>query len=207
MCAPANGTITAFDAPDAGTDAGQGTAVGNFFDTINPAGATTGYYFDASFAFHAWVRAPNGTITEFDAPGAGTGAYQGTDAWGINPAGTTTGFYWDASGDTVYHGFLRKPNGTFILFDVPGAGTDPGEGTQPGGINPWGAISGLSIDGIGVAHGFVRAPNGTITVFDAPGAGNGGGQGTAPQSINEVGEVTGGYVDANFVAHGFVRKP
>ena len=75
------------------------------------------------------------------------------------------------------------------------------------GINPWGAISGLSIDGVGVAHGFVRAPNGTITVFDAPGAGNGGGQGTAPQSINEVGEVTGGYVDTNFVAHGFIRKP
>ena len=154
-----------------------------------------------------YLRRLDGSITEFDAPDAGLGANQGTDPWGINPEGAVTGFYWDASGDNVYHGFLRKPDGTFIQFDLPGAGTDPFEGTQPGGINLWGMISGMTIDPNGVAHGFLRAPNGKIIVFDAPGAGTGAGQGTAPQSINQLGEITGGYVDANFVAHGFVRRP
>jgi hypothetical protein len=32
-----------------------------------------GDYADASFVFHGFVRAANGTITTFDAPDAGTG--------------------------------------------------------------------------------------------------------------------------------------
>lgn len=43
----------------------------------------------------------------FNAPGAGTGAGQGTISNSINPAGAITGYYLDAS--DVYHGFLRNP--------------------------------------------------------------------------------------------------
>jgi hypothetical protein len=58
---------------------------------INPAGVIAGEYADASFVFHGFVRAANGTITTFDAPGAGTGPGQGTEAFGINYAGTIEG--------------------------------------------------------------------------------------------------------------------
>ena len=64
-----------------------------------------GSTFDGTATYHGFVRAPGGTITEFDAPGAGTGAGQGTGASGINPAGTTEGNYNDSS--NVFHGFVR----------------------------------------------------------------------------------------------------
>ena len=74
------------------------------------------------------MRARDGTITNYDVPGAGTGMYQGTNAcwfipaWGgINPAGTVTGFYADSN--NVYHGFLRTREGEITTFDAPGAGT------------------------------------------------------------------------------------
>ena len=50
------GTITSFDAPDAGTGNGQGTS-GN---SINTAGDITGNYFDASNVGHGFVRTPYG---------------------------------------------------------------------------------------------------------------------------------------------------
>jgi hypothetical protein len=55
-------TITTFDAPGSTYTIPLG---------INPAGVTTGYYYDAGFvAAHGFLRAPDGTITTFDAPGA-----------------------------------------------------------------------------------------------------------------------------------------
>jgi hypothetical protein len=72
---------------------------------INPAGASTSWYIDSGNVCHGFVRAPDGTITTFDAPGAGTGAWQGTFPLTINPAGAVTGYYVDASG--VAHGFVR----------------------------------------------------------------------------------------------------
>jgi hypothetical protein len=44
------------------------------------------------------------TYTSFDAPGARTGAFQGTNPGGMNPSGAITGYYVDAS--NVIHGFL-----------------------------------------------------------------------------------------------------
>jgi hypothetical protein len=49
-----------------------------------------------------------------------------------------------------------RPQPTFITFDAPGAGTDPGEGTVPQAINPSGTITGTSIDVNFVFHGFLR---------------------------------------------------
>ena len=57
------------------------------------------------------------TIITFDAPGS----IEGTFPQGITPAGAITGFYFDAIG--AFHGFLRARDGTFTLFDAPGAGT------------------------------------------------------------------------------------
>src|SRR5579872_4942869 len=38
--------------------------------SINPANAITGYYLDASFVAHGFLRSPDGTVTTFNPPGA-----------------------------------------------------------------------------------------------------------------------------------------
>jgi hypothetical protein len=91
-------TITPFDVPGAGTGYGQGT----FPAAINPAGAITGSYADASSFYHGFLRARNGTFTKFDPTGS-----TGTSPSAINPAGEITGNYTDANGTA--HGFLRIP--------------------------------------------------------------------------------------------------
>ncbi len=47
-----DGTFTTFDAPGAGKGANQGT----FASSINPAGAITGTYKDASMVSHGFLR-------------------------------------------------------------------------------------------------------------------------------------------------------
>jgi hypothetical protein len=178
---------------------------------INPAGVVAGFFRDASDVRHGFLRAQNGTFTTFDAPGAGTGAGQGTRAYSINPAGAIAGWYSDANG--LVHGYLRAHDGSFTTFDVPGAGgvgTGPYPGTLASFINPAGTIAGLYTDANYAAHGFVRTSDGTIATFDAPGAGTGTNEGTYVETpdggINPAGEVTGDYCDA-ITCHGFVRAP
>ena len=116
--------------------------------------------------FHGYVRAPDGTFTTFDAPGAGTGLFQGTNPFSINPAGAIAGYTVDAS--NVTHGFLRARDGTITTYDVPGAGTGFFQGTFGLNINPAGVIAGDYVDESNAHHGFLRARDGTITTFDAP---------------------------------------
>ena len=147
---------------------------------INDVGTIAGYYYDSNLTTHGFVRAPDGTFTApIDAPGGGTGPYQGTFTYGMNSGGWITGDVRDSS--DVFHGYLRAPdpNGTFTMFDVLGAGTGPGQGTVAADINTTGVIAGYWIDPSNVYHGFVRDAGGAITWFDAPGAGTGSGQGTA----------------------------
>jgi len=77
-----------------------------FAVAINPEGKITGYDNDGQSINHGFLRDGNGTITKFDAPGAGTAPNQGTVAVAINPEGAITGFYYDAS--DVSHGFVRE---------------------------------------------------------------------------------------------------
>jgi hypothetical protein len=87
-----------FDVP------GQGNASAN---NINNAGVITGAYADSNKANHGFVRAPDGKITTFDPPYAGTGPGQGTIPQSINAAGAISGLYSDSN--NVNHGFLRLP--------------------------------------------------------------------------------------------------
>ena len=164
--------------------------------------------------YHGFVRAANGTINTFDAPGASTGPGTlhggvGTTPVSINTAGDIAGTYTDAGG--ARHGFVRAANGTITSFDAPGAVTGAGviQGTGGSSINAAGDITGAYADASALLHGFVRAANGTISTFSAPGAGKGPGivQGTGGISINTAGAVTGVYTDASGVFHGFVLGP
>jgi hypothetical protein len=202
-----------FDVPGAGTGFLQGTVPTG----ILPDGTIAGGVSDSNDVYHAFVRAPNGNITTFDgpAPYAGTGFHQGTVAEGMNAQGAITGGVVDAN--STYHAFLRSPDGTFTVFDAPGAGTGTGDpdallGTHGWSINNKGEISGNYKDANNVWHAYLRAPNGDITTIDAPGAGNSPGQGTFYDyvnfqffyALNSAGTYTSGYVDENNVSHGFV---
>jgi hypothetical protein len=97
------------------------------------------------------VRSPNGAFTTFDAPGAGTGQFQGTEGEGINPQETVSGYDIDAGG--VAHGYVRAKDGAITTFDAPGS-----TGTLATAINPSGVITGAFSDTNGVTHGFLRIP-------------------------------------------------
>jgi hypothetical protein len=193
-----DGAILSFDAPGAGTGPYQGTQVAT--NALNPEGAIVGWYADADYADHGFVRAPDGTITMVDVRGA-----TDTIVGGVTPAGATTGYSADAS--SVLHGFLRAPDGTLTTFDVPGGGTGPVQGTAAFKINPARMITGPYIDASNVLHGYVRARDGAFTKFDAPDAGTGPGQGTRPESINQAGAIAGYYIDGGNLNHGFVWCP
>ena len=197
-----NGTFTQIDAPDAGTGPfPQGTFPSEFTPMgINPGGAITGFYVDASSVQHGFVRDHSGKITEFDPTGSIL-----TNPNAIDDPGQITGFYFDAN--FVGHGFLRATDGTITSFDAPGADMTPGSGngTFGVGLTPSGEIEGIYVDSSGVLHGFVRSKNGTFSTFDAPGAGTGAGQGTLPESNNTSGDIAGNYLDGSGVNHGFVR--
>ena len=146
------GVITTFDVPGAGTGPGQGTFGGGF----TPNGNIMGNYIDADNLSHGFLLDRNSVITTFDSPHAGNvpGSLQGTYPFGINASGAITGWYVDEA--NVNHGFVRDKHGAIVEFDVPGAGTGPGQGPNVYSIVPNGAVIGFYFDPDNVVHGFVR---------------------------------------------------
>ena len=155
----------------------------------------TGDNIQGTQVWRAFFRSADGVITEFDAPGAGTGPGQGTDLCTndcLNAAGATPGASIDAT--NVYHGFIRSKDGDFTLFDPPGSAN-----TQESGMSAGGDVSGFYTDSDGVNHGYIRDKQGHFTDINVPGAGTGTGQGTVVDSIAGGGITEGYYVDANNV--------
>ena len=152
----AGGTISTIDAPGAGTNPGQVKGIkfqGTVAISINAGGVITGASADPSYAVHGFVRAANGTISEFDVPGAGGAGTFGTISGSLNTWGGIAGVYQGTNG--VFHGFQRTPDGTITSFDDPSAGTT---GMFPGtagvSINDSWVITGVYSDPNSVFHGF-----------------------------------------------------
>lgn len=181
-----DGTITSFQV--------SGDAQSTSALSINNDDSIVGYYMDRNDTAHGFVRTADGTITIFDAPNAGTAAYQGTFAYSVNASGTIAGESVDSAG--VEHGLVRTPDGAFFSFDVGHA-----IGTLARSINDKGAIAGQYADLHSPARGFVRTSNGKITKFDAPGINFS----TYVSAINSKGVIAGEYLDENQAAHGYVR--
>jgi len=157
--------------------------------SIDASGAVAGFYSDASYLLHGFVRDPQGNITSFDPTGS-----IDTIVNSINPSGAITGSY--DTNETV-DGFVRDEQGNITSFGVAGSMT------APTSINPGGAIAGgyyNILNSVNVSHGFVRDVHGNITSFDPTGSTS-----TYPASINPSGSITGNYTDAANVPHGFVR--
>ena len=163
-------------------------------NSMNRSGAITGYYFDANYLVHSFLRSPDGTLTTIDFPGG-----YSTEAASLNPAGTITGSYFDAN--FLGHGFVRSPDGVWTSFDPVGS-----VDTEPVSINPAGEISGTYYDANNVGHGFLRDPDGAITSVDVPDSTGA----TYVTGMNPTGEITGYYDDDDEwpqPQRGFLRSP
>jgi len=197
------GAISSFDAPGVAAS----SSVPIFPEAINDFGQIAGsiVYPLGNNVFHArgFVRAPNGTLTEFDAT---TDAVE-TRPQAINAQGWVAGVYFDAS--NARRGFVRSPHGTITVFGELGitAGVLQirpnheviGYYLQPGGV---------------VFHGFVRAQSGAFSTFDEPevsldtyGIYYKLYSGTLPTAASSTGYIAGYYGAAGNVIRGFMRTP
>lgn len=149
-----DGKLTTFDAPGAGTGTNQGTSCPGCASGLNQWGAIAGTYADSNNVQHGFLRSPKGEFTTFDAPGAGTGSYEGTGCsadcpTSLNDSGAIMGTYIDSN--FVYHGYLRPPDGKIVTVDPSGSVF-----TWSSSMNDCGAITGYYADSSGVYHGFLR---------------------------------------------------
>ena len=156
----ADGGLTTYAVPGAGTGPYQGTGCPGCSRLLNLFGANAGLYIDESNVVHGYLRSPAGKITTFDPPGEGP---QGLGCFadcsmGLNDLGAITGSYLDAN--NVTHGYVRGPDGKFVTFDAPGADLTANDfnGTFPVSINDWGVVTGYYIDKNNVVHGFLLIP-------------------------------------------------
>jgi len=155
-------------------------------DGLNNSGTLVGSALSGT-SFIGFIRAADGTITTFTAPGTGN-----TQASGINDNGTIVG----GVGTPPAQGFIRAPDGTFSLFSISGA-----TGIDTGGINANGDVTGSYNFGNRMSGGFVRSAKGDLKTFTVDGGY------TEAFGINSSGVIAGSYSDAQGIAHGFIRTP
>jgi hypothetical protein len=111
-------------------------------------------------------------ITTFDVPGA-----DGTTPVFISHDGKIVGLSLAGS---VTCGFLRNPDGTFVVLHPTGAMTSFGIA-----VNDAGQVLGGYLDSSFVNHGFLWNPDGTYTNIDI------GSVSTAPTAMNRAGDIVG----------------
>jgi hypothetical protein len=104
----ASGTITTIDAPGAGTFPLTGYPLGTKALSINDDRVIVGYYIDPNEVYHGFMVSASGSITTFNAPGAGTTKATGTFPTSINNNGVIVGYYNEVSG-YAYQGFQLTP--------------------------------------------------------------------------------------------------
>lgn len=191
-----NGQTTTFQSPSAST---TGFLNGTTSLSINRYGATTGYYYDGNYVAHSYIRAADGTFTEFEVPGAGTSSYTGAWPIMIDDSGTVIGFYYDST--FVSHSYIRLADGSFTQISLP-----PEMSTQVfvNWVNRRGDFTGTYTDANGAYHAYVKLRNGHYLFFTDPDAGTSAMQGTVPVRINNEGQIAGYYIDSDNVYHGFL---
>ena len=206
-----DGTFTTYSGPGACSANGTAFCYGSAAFSINIFGESAAGFEDnrGNLTNHGLIRNVEGKLTPFNAPGAGSGLYQGTGcpgcAPGINLWGAIAGTFIDSN--NISHGYLRSPQGQFTTFNVPGAGTAAGQGTGctsdcSVGLNDFGVIAGNYLDANYAYRVFTRSPQGAITLIDPPGT-----QFTSFNGINDEGTVIGYYLDESGVFHGYLSCP
>jgi hypothetical protein len=196
-----DGTITVFDVPGAGSV--PGSYQGRYSASINDLGEAVGYYLDANYTAHGFLRAANGKITTFDDPAAGSGVYQGTWPNSINDFGVIVGA--TTYSDNSSQGLLRTKNGSYPDFQFPSP-TD----YNTAFINDRGVIAGSYAQAPFTDFvGYQRTADGRITVFEAPGSGTTttySYEGTWMNALNLQGTTTGYVQSADVESNSFIRE-
>ena len=142
------------------------------------------------------AQAPAATFLSFDAPGAGTAQNQGTFPLAINRSGLIVGYFTDSS--NVQHGFMRDPDGTFTIVDVPGSIV-----TRVTAVNSKGLVAGFSYSSKGIPAGFLRYLNGTLLTLNAVK----GSSYTIPAAINDIDQIAGNVWFSSNITRGFLWSP
>jgi uncharacterized protein (TIGR03437 family) len=136
----ADGSITTFDIPPEGGIATQPPLP----TAINDKGDLAGTAFsESSVAWGFMLSADRKTYTSIQFPGATT-----TQVSGIDNSGEVVGRFRFGGSFGLWHGFLRKADGTYRIIDAPGAVLE----TSVTGINNRGQM---------VANGMALNPDGT----------------------------------------------
>jgi len=184
-----DGTIITFDAPVDPSNTNPGTVPAS----INPAGNIAGSYDPCGqgLCSSGFLRTSDGTSISFDAPGVNR--FFGTITRSINAMGVIAGNFGDSN--SVMHGFLRHPDGSFTVFDTGNSDC----GFDANAINASGNVGG-SFCTNNAFHGYLRARDGSFTSFDVPGALT-----ISVKALNDRGVVAGMYRDSNFVVLGYLR--
>lgn len=134
------------------------------------------------------------TYMVFDAPGAGTAAFQGTQGITLDRDGNISGTM--TASDFSRSGFIRRNDGSFLGFSQLGD-------MEPAAVTPRGEIAGTYFPNDGsLVQGFRSTPVGTATLFGVSQADPQAG--FQVSGINSKDVVSGFYWDQNFVAHGFI---
>jgi hypothetical protein len=125
--------------------------------TINWGGAIAGFEYSGG-ATHGFTRDQRGSFTRFDILRQ-FWTISCCSLMDLNSAGILVGSYFD--GNYASHGFLRLPDGTLSILDVPAAGVGFHQGTYVSSVGPSVSespsveITGYYVDGNGFAHGFL----------------------------------------------------
>jgi hypothetical protein len=181
---------------------------------INASGTVIGYFTGGAgrgdttgFEAH-----PDGYLNEFRFPPEDAGGVAGsigtTQPESINASGIMAGWYRVCSSTPcqtwINGGFVRSLQGTFTVFNPPGAIVTLAQPSPFLIINDDGVIVGSYTDQAAAQHGFVREEDGVITSFDPP-----GGVQTTATGVNNYGVITGSFFeDGNpQTSIGFLRIP
>jgi len=181
----ANGDFITFDASSGGS------GFGTYPYAISDSGEVAGGSYDSSHDEHSFLRQSNGTIINFDPPGA-----ESDTAYGIGPNGQVIG---SATINGTAYGYIRDQSGTITTGSV--------NGTYPASINRLGQIAGIYYGRENSSHGFVRDQFGHFTTFTVSGGVCGASQYAIVTSINDAGEVAGYTVTSHNCATAFLREP
>lgn len=177
----ADGTVSTFFASGQSNDE---TTV----EAFNSRDQIAGYFYDASYHLHGFIRQPDGTVEVIDAPNAGY-----TNITALNDRGYAAGMFADDSG---WHGILVAPNGKQTVFDVPTT-----QFFLVTGINDDGAITGwYEFNNNTQETAFVRSPDGAVALFSVDGAAF-----SNTVAIDKSGDITGTYSQGKYLP-GYVRS-
>ena len=200
--APAVGGGYVFQTIDA-PGPGSATTGGTYAFGVNASGLVSGYYEDASGAYHGFIW-QNGKATSIDYTGI-SGVSQ-TFLFQDNSSGQVAGYYTGADG-TSHSLIYNSANGTWTTIpDAPGKNGF----NAAGGINDKGQLAGnYSLGAAGntnLVAWLYDIKSNTYTPFTVPQSDQSL-FGSATYGMNNHGDIAGYYQDASSNYHGFVWDP